>query len=73
MINNSVIQWLETELSYLEDTLSERSLSLQMDLKQEAFAEAVKKEKELLKITFSKSDDYHSFEMFYKYEINDNG
>jgi len=73
MVNKSAIQWLETELSYLEETSKERSLSLQLDLITEAFKEAKVKEKDNLEKAFRFSDSYFSFKMFYKYEIDDNG
>ena len=65
----SSIDWLETELSYLEETSKERSLSLQLDLISEAFKTAKELEKDNIEKAFKFSDSYFSFELFYKSEI----
>lgn len=65
----SVVDWIETELSYLNQTENERSISLQMDLRTEVFEEAKKIEKQLLEKAFIMSDSYFSFEQFYENEM----
>jgi len=65
----SVVDWIETELSYLNQTKNERSISLQMDLITEVFKEAKEIEKKLLEKAFIMSDSYFSFKQFYENEI----
>jgi hypothetical protein len=66
----SAIAWLETELSEIESEKNERSLSLHMDLISEAFRTAKELEKDNIEKAFRFSDSYHSFELFYKSEID---
>lgn len=65
----SAIDWLEIELSELESSRNERSLSLHMDLISEAYKTAKELEKDNLEKAFRFSDSYYSFELFYKSEI----
>lgn len=65
----SAVQWLEIELSELESTENQRSLSLHLDLISEAFKTAKELEKDNIEKAFMFSDSYFSFELFYKSEI----
>lgn len=69
MSSLSAIDWLEIELSELESSRNERSLSLHMDLISEAYKTAKELEKDNLEKAFRFSDSYYSFELFYKSEI----
>lgn len=66
----SAIDWLQIELSELESTKNDRSLSLHLDLISEAYKTAKKLEKDNLEKAFIFSDSYFSFELFYKSEID---
>jgi hypothetical protein len=66
----SAIDWLETEISELESSKNERSLSLHMDLISEAYKTAKQLEKDNIEKAFLFSDSYFSFELFYKSEID---